>query len=333
MSQQSPPENNLLPPPEPILQQEVSNSTVSGGMQALQGDGNTQIQGQVINFNQTQILQIPVDDIKTLQLIESSLYKHSKKFHLVDGEALTKAWRMGIERILSRLNIPKRFWKEASFSLAFVLLLSLWGFHNYSLPWIATFYNKWGWENYREREYNSAQGNYEMALKLNPNYAEAHFNLGRLYEDLQDSERARSEYHLAIKGNLDKAYNNLARLYITNKKNPKYDEAVALLQKGLQVVKNDSIKYNLNKNLGWVRFEQKRYTDAKAPLQEAISLGSKRAAAYCLLAKVLDAQEAKKNALTQWENCLKYASSGRSHEEDRWIDEARKRLNTEGDKR
>jgi tetratricopeptide (TPR) repeat protein len=227
---------------------------------------------------------------------------------------------------------------------AFLLLLGLWGFYNYSLPWIATFYNKWGWGNYREREYNTAQNNYEIALKLNPNYAEAHFNLGRLYEDLEDSERARSEYELAIKGNYDKAYNNLARLYIIDKNNPKYDVAVQLLQKGLQVAKDDGVKYNLNKNLGWARFEQKRYSEAKAALQEAISLGSERAAAYCLLAKVLhadalakgldaDVQGETKDAINyQWENCLKYASSGKSSEEDKWIDEARKRLNAEGNK-
>jgi tetratricopeptide (TPR) repeat protein len=247
-------------------------------------------------------------------------------------------------RIKADVFSPNRVYKTNSISqtlrprlirigLVFLLLLGFWGFYNYSLPWIATFYNKWGWENYREREYNTAQNNYEIALKLNPNYAEAHFNLGRLYEDLEDSERARSEYELAIKGNYDKAYNNLARLYIIDKNNPKYDVAVQLLQKGLQVAKDDGVKYNLKKNLGWARFEQKRYLEAKAALQEAISLGSERAAAYCLLAQVLEAQRETKDAINhQWENCLAYASSGKSAEEDKWIDEARKRLNAEGNK-
>jgi Flp pilus assembly protein TadD len=55
------------------------------------------------------------------------------------------------------------------------------------------------------------------ALKLDPNFAETHYNLGSLYEDVRDFDRARSEYRLAMLGGLAAAYNNLARLYILDK--------------------------------------------------------------------------------------------------------------------
>ena len=84
MNKQEPSENNPSSTSEPSIQQQVENSTLGGGMQALQGDGNTQIQGQVVTFNQTQILQILTDEIKSRQFIEFSPYKGLKKFEPED---------------------------------------------------------------------------------------------------------------------------------------------------------------------------------------------------------------------------------------------------------
>ncbi|MDB9412513.1 tetratricopeptide repeat protein [Microcystis aeruginosa] len=41
---------------------------------------------------------------------------------------------------------------------------------------------------------SSAEEDYQRALSLNPDDAEAHFNLGLLYEELQDFDLARKEY-------------------------------------------------------------------------------------------------------------------------------------------
>lgn len=240
---------------------------------------------------------------------------------LAGGGSLTKTGQEGIQRLLTRLNIPKHFWHEVSCGFAGLLMLSLLGFR-LSLPQIAEAYNKRGFENHQAGQLSSAQNNYERAIKLDPDYLEAHYNLGSLYEDLQEFDRARSEYKIAAQGGLDAAYNNLARLYILDKK---YSEAVSLLLKGLKLAEDDKTKYDMLKNLGWARLGQTRYAEAKGYLQDAIDLASERAPAHCLLAQVLEGQGAPKSSLVEWENCRKYASSF-NPDEDAWIHLARQRL-------
>jgi Flp pilus assembly protein TadD len=183
-------------------------------------------------------------------------------------------------------------------------------------------YNDRGLENYLAQRVPQAISDFSKALELDPDFAETHYNLGSLYEDLRDFDRARSEYRLAILGGLTAAYNNLARLYILEKD---YAAAVDLLLKGLKLAQLDAEKSALQKNLGWARLGQGRYAEAKAELLTAIDLDRKQASAYGLLAQALEGLGEKVEALVVWENCLRYASSYRP-DEDTWIDLARQRL-------
>ncbi|GAB4201780.1 MAG: hypothetical protein Fur006_54580 [Coleofasciculaceae cyanobacterium] len=187
-------------------------------------------------------------------------------------------------------------------------------------------YNDRGVENYLASQLPLAVSNFTQALKLDPNFAETHYNLGSLYEDLRNFERARSEYELAMLGGLAAAYNNQARLYILEKD---YVAAVDLLFKGLLLAEHDAEKYALHKNLGWARLGQGRYAEAKAELMAAIDLDSEQAPAYGLLAQALEALGENEDALVAWENCLRYASSYRP-DEDTWIGLARLRLAASG---
>jgi len=183
-------------------------------------------------------------------------------------------------------------------------------------------YNDRGLENYLAERLPQAISDFSKALELDPDFAETHYNLGSLYEDVRDFDRARSEYRLAMLGGLTAAYNNLARLYILEKD---YAAAVGLLLKGLKLAQLDAEKSALQKNLGWARLGQGRYAEAKAELLTAIDLDSKQASAYGLLAQALEGLGEKVEALVAWENCLRYASSYRP-DEDTWIDLARQRL-------
>ncbi|WP_414582338.1 NACHT and WD repeat domain-containing protein [Scytonema sp. PCC 10023] len=81
-------QENSLSTQQPILQQQVENATLGGGMIAAIGDDNVQIQGDsnVVTFNKTEILQIAVEEIKTRQFIETSPYKGLKKFEPEDKD-------------------------------------------------------------------------------------------------------------------------------------------------------------------------------------------------------------------------------------------------------
>ena len=248
---------------------------------------------------------------------------------LTAGGILTKAGRTGVEEILSRLGIKKYLWQEVKLGLSGVLLLSLIGFRA-SLPLISGYVNERGLENYIEGDWSSAQSNYERALSLNPDNAEAHYNLGSLYEDLQELDKARTQYRLAAQGGLDAAYNELGRLYIHDKK---YSQAVSLLLKGLDTVTeaDTETKYALLKNLGWARLKKGRYADAETYLRDAIEVEKTfeqtPAAAHCLLAQVME-KKAPDNALKEWEMCLGYADV-RNPDEDTWFGMARKRIDAQ----
>jgi tetratricopeptide (TPR) repeat protein len=105
---------------------------------------------------------------------------------------------------------------------------------------IAKFYTNSGMNNYLAGQFKEAKQKYELALKLEPNYADAHYNLALVYEDLHDFVRTRIEYQAAILGGLPVAYKNLAYLYIHEKK---YDDAANLLLQGLALARDNEDKY------------------------------------------------------------------------------------------
>ena len=241
---------------------------------------------------------------------------------LAVGSVLTKAGQEGVERLLTCCKCPKRHWQTISFVASFALLLISIGFR-LLLPQIAVLYHQRGLESYQKGRWTSAQSDYLRSLQLNPDYGAAHFHLGVLYEDLQEFDKARSEYRLALQAGNNRAYNNLARLFILDKK---YPTAIPLLLQGQVLAKNDQeLQYALLKNLGWVRLAQSRYPAAEGYLLNAIELIENRAPAHCLLAQVLDKQKKDKEALQEWESCLRYASSSLP-DEDEWIWQAKQRL-------
>ncbi len=194
----------------------------------------------------------------------------------------------------------------------------------FGLSWLASWY---GVSNHLKGQLPKAQVYYSLALKLNPRSAEAKYNLGVMYEDQQNYEKAHGQYQLAIEGGNIEAYNNQARLYILE---GNYQAAVSLIRIGLPLAQDDLIKYTMLKNRGWARLSQNRYEEAKGDLLKAIQLKNNKSAAYCLLAQVLEKQGDNDGAIAGWEKCEGYAYQAEYPEEDTWRDMASKRLNYEG---
>lgn len=154
------------------------------------------------------------------------------------------------------------------FIFFWVVVLFLVSFVSHSqLP---QYYHHKGKKHYDARRLGSADANFKRALAFNPNNPETHFYLGRLYEELQNLQLARSEYEIAARGDYWPAYNNLSRLYILEEK---YAKAAFLLNKPELPLPNldTKLKYYIHKNLGWVRLRQNRLNDAKGLLLKAIN--------------------------------------------------------------
>lgn len=239
---------------------------------------------------------------------------------LVAGGALTKTG----QEILKR---------SPNLSVVFsVLLMVSFFILRQSLPQIATnFYTNSGKESRQKGDWGSAEEKFKRAIQLNADDAEAHFQLGNLYEDLQKPEQARLEYQFAIQGGITAATNNLARLNILKKD---YSTAVSLLLKALLDKNLDpQTKHAVLKNLGWAMLKLEDYPKAEAQLKQAILLETPKnklekyeiAAPHCLLAQVMEAQGDKKEALKEWNICNKYAIIT-IPEEYEWLRMAQKRL-------
>ncbi|MGG6295454.1 tetratricopeptide repeat protein [Leptolyngbya sp. AN02str] len=258
---------------------------------------------------------------------------------------LTEAGQKGIEQLFTKLGIPKHWQEEAKLGSTLVLLggiVGLWC----SLPAIADFYNRRGLDLYYGRHLRQAEQHYRQAIALDSDHAEAHYNLGLVYEDWLRLDEAKEFYQIASSQGLVEAHNNLARLLIQEEK---YQEAVILLQDGLFLRNRTEIKpeeeFNLYKNLGWARFSQGYFQDAEAALESAIEIASinntqqrvrSSAAAHCLLAQVLEQQDRPSDSLQQWQECCQQGIERLERrrapilEEDQWLHQAQQRLQAHG---
>ncbi|WP_341531965.1 tetratricopeptide repeat protein (plasmid) [Nostoc sp. UHCC 0302] len=152
-------------------------------------------------------------------------------------------------------------------------------------------------------EFECASTNYKKALELKPDNWEGHYGLGTFYDDQGKKDLAEQQYELAIKNNNQAipVINNLSRLKVLK---GDYNAAIALALQGLQKTKEAKLQAALYKNLGWAKFEQKKYTEAKEYLEKAEELDAQRADTHCLLAQVQEALGDNDNSWLSWEACL-----------------------------
>ena len=165
-------------------------------------------------------------------------------------------------------------------------------------------------------------------MDLRSDYAEAHYNLADVYEEIPDYAKALEEYQRAIDTDptLYAAYNNLSRLYILRLKDP--GAAERLLDRALSLDPPErAVQYTLYKNYGWANLELQQFGTAEQHLRKAVSLDMERGSAHCLLAKALDAEGKMNEAVGEWESCVAFASQ--PEVEPEWRNEAQERLKGE----
>lgn len=198
----------------------------------------------------------------------------------------------------------------------------------------------------QQKEFECALNEYKQALKLesdNVNRATIHYNVGGLFEYIRDFDTALKHYKVAMQDNGElgaNATNNFARLQIWQKNNNSL--AINLILKALYRTENLKLKLTsdkylklkstLYKNLGWAHLQEGDYRSAENYLREAILLDKgNRAAAHCLLAKVLQPSD-KADVLTSWKNCRNFGSEDLP-EVETWQLDAHRYLKAEGSKR
>ncbi len=259
---------------------------------------------------------------------------------MLTSGTLTKVGKDARQYLFTRWQIEPRRWEVVTLAFTFLLFLSLVGFHQ-SYSFMAVWFNNRGVSHYEANRLGSALSDYQRAIALQPNYAQAHYHLGLLYEDLQKLKEAKAEYQLAVENGADapaslpmlKARNNLGRLHLLEKKYALAMPPLLEVENAIneeQVKANEDykkLKYTALKNLGWAQLGEGHTKVAGSLLQEAIQLFEKKAAIYCLRAQVYEKQKQLKLALKDWERCLSMESNFKTNSEEyRWQTIAREKL-------
>ncbi|MCK4458814.1 MAG: tetratricopeptide repeat protein [Methanosarcinales archaeon] len=134
---------------------------------------------------------------------------------------------------------------------------------------------KWG--------YGEAIGYYKESVKINPDNAEAHNNLGVLLKDLGRYDEAEKEYREAIRANPDRAaahYNLGSLLYNLGQ----YDEAEKECREAIGIHPVDAASHY---NLGVLLKDLGRYDEAEKEYREAISIRPDNASTHYTLGVLL----------------------------------------------
>jgi tetratricopeptide (TPR) repeat protein len=225
-------------------------------------------------------------------------------------------------------------WKLIMATVVLAVVLAL----RASLPSIAQLYNSSGLRSEQQGNISSAMQDYKRAISLNPDFAQAHYNLADAYEEVLDYDSAQTEYKTAILADpkLYSSYNNLARLYMLRASD--FAQALLLLNRSLDNAPGTAagqqipelIRYTLFKNRGWAYFGLGDYASAEEDLGQALKLRPDGSAAHCLLAQVQE--KAGQTPTAEWEACLSYAAEDPVQPEPDWVSMAREHVNSEGTK-
>jgi|GEM_PF-2583064 len=133
------------------------------------------------------------------------------------------------------------------------------------------------------KRYEEAEKEYGEAIKINPNLAEAHNNLGLLLDDLNRYEEAEKEYREAIRINPNYAYAHY-NLGILLKNLNRYEEAEKEYREAIRINPNYA---NAHNNLGNLLKNLNRYEEAEKEYREAIRINPNVAGAHNNLGNLL----------------------------------------------
>lgn len=238
---------------------------------------------------------------------------------LVGGTLVQLAWQF-VESVRSQAQDKRvRRWKWAQIAFA-LLLISIALIIRQNLSRLASYYSNQCTESLLDGDTTNAIKNCQRAVNLSPGDANAHWVLGKAYGAIYEYDKAQTEFKAAILYNdkLCKAYNDLAYLYIAQRKD--YAGALQLLNTGLEkcerpAVANPTfmedekprIEYALYKNRGWAYLGLEKYWLAEQNINRALVSRDYGAEAYCLLAQITEKGKGLEAAKEHWSACVDFA--------------------------
>ena len=183
---------------------------------------------------------------------------------------------------------------------------------------LANYLTQIGSQKYLEGELVSAKYNLLLAIKLNPELAMAHYNLGATSEQLQDISSARQHYEKAASLAKKDSYPALCKLARLDILDGNFERVIEKITPLIDSVKDGEIIPELYNYLGWAYFLQNRHDEAETSLKHSLKLNQTNPVTHCLMAQVLEAKSKHKEALECWHNCLKYDVKNNKEKQQAW---------------
>ena len=242
---------------------------------------------------------------------------------VVGGGAFTADGQEKVAKILSSLNIPRRFYAESTFIIALLLFAAVYVTNNR----LDEVFLDRGDAKYDEGSLTSAGLAYRQGLDINPEEITFHQNLGEVHESLGQLDSAFEEYLIGSEEGDPESLNDLGRVAI-NHSDPVLAQTYLLM--GLQRAQTSEdtspyLYYQLNRNIGWALIQQENYPEAIEYLEKAMAWRSdvegynkEGAMGNCFLAYAYEQEKETANATENWQKCIKHSRPDYLHE-FRWL--------------
>lgn len=126
-----------------------------------------------------------------------------------------------------------------------------------------------GWAAFKNKNHRTAETELKQAIRLKPDFYEAHYHLATVYYANERPDKAAQHYETAIKLNPEaaEALNNLAYLYAEQDINTK--AAVEMAEKAITLEANNASYLDTH---GWAHYRAKNYKTALTSLLKANEL-------------------------------------------------------------
>ena len=127
----------------------------------------------------------------------------------------------------------------------------------------------WDFIAFKDGRADDAVKNYKTALKIQPDMAEAHYFLGKIYVEQNQFEPAEKAFQkvIEIQPSFHRAYERLAHLY--GQKGSRINKAVTLAEKAVELQPNSAAYLN---TLSWLYYINKDYVLAESAIKKALVL-------------------------------------------------------------
>lgn len=157
-----------------------------------------------------------------------------------------------------------------------------------------------GMEYFEQGQFDEAIAEFQAAIELEPDCADAYRNMGTIYGEQDSLVEAVAAYEKAIEIDPDfgEAYGDLAGVYVNLER---LAEAIATGEKGIELVPDYGMGHN---NLGFAYHMQGMYNEAIAQYQEAIRIDPDSVKAHDNLGMTYYEQGRFDEAAAEWEESI-----------------------------